>query len=124
VSAALKHGVSSHTFDQLRTHPEEFANTTIEFLQTKVNVIGVRLISITINEVAYAAGMQNSMLRKQEAQQIANARAVTVQGVVGMIKDCIKEFDSVLSVDDKSKLASNMLLFLTSNQNMNSVKLF
>jgi SPFH domain / Band 7 family len=81
--AVLKRVISQFPYDSdnpdlpcLRKEPQAVSALMKETLQDRVKVAGVRIESFAINELSYAPEIAHSMLRRQQAGALIEARQV------------------------------------------------
>lgn len=98
-------------------------------LQDRVVDAGVDIIETRITDLAYAAEIAESMLRRQQAEAIVAARKKIVEGAVLMVQDAIDrleagndDHDAIrLDEDRKATFAANLMTVIASDQPTNPV---
>lgn len=125
--AALRSIVRQYPYDgfnndaekSLQGSSQEVADRLKEEIQSKVHIAGLEIIEARITHLAYAPEIASAMLQRQQAAAIIDARAMIVDGAVGMVEMALKELDKsdMVSLDDERKAAmiSNLLVVLCAN---------
>lgn len=98
---------------------QEVANRIKEEIQSKVDVAGIEVLEARITHLAYAPEIASAMLQRQQARAIVDARAMIVDGAVGMVEMALTELEktSIVELDEERKAAmvSNLLVVLCGN---------
>lgn len=109
----------------LRGSSEEVARRIKEEIQEKVKVAGLEVIEARITYLAYAPEIAAVMLQRQQASAIIDARAMIVDGAVGMVKMALEKLDEdgIVDLDEERKAAmvSNLLIVLCGNHDAQPV---
>ena len=125
--AALRSIVRQYPYDgfnndaekSLQGSSQEVADRLKEEIQSKVHIAGLEILEARITHLAYAPEIASAMLQRQQAAAIIDARAMIVDGAVGMVEMALKELDKsdMVSLDDERKAAmiSNLLVVLCAN---------
>ncbi len=127
--AALRNLVMKFPYDSpddsiisLITHTEEISELLKEEVQSRLNMAGVEIIETRISHLAYAAEIAVSMLKRQQASAIIDARKKIVDGAVGMVESALTTIEAkdlaVFNPDRKAQLVSNLLVVLCSEQSV------
>jgi hypothetical protein len=115
--AVLKRVISQFPYDSetsdvacLRREPQVVSALMMETLQDRVRVAGVRIESFAINELSYAPEIAHSMLKRQQAGALIEARQVCLQQIHCWLLDipCSPSFFVICTFE----------MFLTSPCNM------
>lgn len=105
--------VESHS---LRGHIKEIAEQLKSELHDRMQQAGVEVQEARISKLAYAPEIASAMLQRQQAGAIIAARAMIVEGAVGMVEhalEMLKEKNIVeLDVERKAAMVSNLLVVL------------
>ena len=103
----------------LRGSTETVANRIKEEIQSKVSDAGIEIIDARITYLAYAPEIAASMLQRQQASALIDARKMIVDGAVGMVELALEKLkdDGVVDLDEERKAAmvSNLLVVLCGN---------
>ena len=103
----------------LRGSTETVANRIKEEIQNKVKEAGIEIIDARITYLAYAPEIAASMLQRQQASALIDARKMIVDGAVGMVELALEKLkdDGVVDLDEERKAAmvSNLLVVLCGN---------
>ncbi len=125
--AALRAIVRQYPYDgfnndaekSLQGSSQEVADRLEEEIQAKVEMAGLEIIEARITHLAYAPEIASAMLQRQQAAAIIDARAMIVDGAVGMVELALKQLESsdMVELDDERKAAmiSNLLVVLCAN---------
>ena len=104
----------------LRGSSLEVADQLRQGLQEKVNISGLEISEVKITHLAYAPEIAASMLQRQQASAVIDARKLIVEGAVGMVKMALNQLkeEDVVILDDERKAAmvSNLLVVLCGNK--------
>jgi regulator of protease activity HflC (stomatin/prohibitin superfamily) len=125
--AALRAIVRQYPYDNFNNDAEkslqgssqEVADRLKEAIQTKAVLAGLEIMEARITHLAYAPEIASAMLQRQQAAAIIDARAMIVDGAVGMVDMALKELEKSKNVDmsdeQKAALVSNLLVVLCAN---------
>ena len=124
---AVRHIASSYPYDSrgtdamsLRGNADEITGKLTAELTDRVAAAGVHVIETRLTRLSYAPEIAQAMLRQQAASAVVGARAVIVEGAVGMVKMALERLDeeNVVELDEERKAAmvSNLLVVLCSEQ--------
>lgn len=104
----------------LRGSSQEIAVRICEAIQEKAEIAGLEIIEARITHLAYAPEIAAAMLQRQQASAIVDARALIVQGAVGMVHQALNQLNEtgVVNLDEERKAAmvSNLLVVLCGNR--------
>lgn len=91
-----------------------------EEIQSKVDQAGLEIVDARITYLAYAPEIASAMLQRQQASAIIDARAMLVDGAVGMVEMALDSLceRGVVELDEERKAAmvSNLLVVLCGKQ--------
>ena len=89
-------------------------------LNERVDVAGVTIDEARISHLAYAPEIASSMLRRQQAEAVLEARAKIVHGAVSMVESALQQLSErdIVVLDDERKAAmvSNLLVVLCADR--------
>lgn len=109
----------------LRGSSETVARRIRDEIQEKVQVAGLEVVDARITYLAYAPEIASTMLRRQQASAIIDARAMIVDGAVSMVEMALKQLEEsqVIDLDEERKAAmvSNLLVVLCGSQDAQPV---
>lgn len=104
----------------LSSHTAEIADKLRGEIQERLAKAGVKVLEARISHLAYAPEIASAMLRRQQANAIISARAMIVEGAVGMVHMALAELakGGVVELDEerKASMVSNLLVVLCSEQ--------
>ena len=123
--AVLKQVVSQYTYDQLKTDTEGVNGQLQQAMQLLVDVAGVRIERMALNDLSYAPEVAASMLKKQQAYALIEARTLIVRGAVEIAKDAVRLLEAdgdgaqglTLTTDQKVKIVTNLLTVTCAENN-------
>lgn len=88
-------------------------------IQERVVEAGIEIIEARITYLAYAPEIAAVMLQRQQASVVVDARAMIVDGAVGMVKLALEKLneDGIVELDEERKAAmvSNLMVVLCGN---------
>ena len=109
----------------LRGSTETVAKRIKDEIQSKVVTAGIEIIDARITYLAYAPEIAASMLQRQQASALIDARKMIVDGAVGMVEMALEKLkgDGVIDLDEERKAAmvSNLLVVLCGNKDAQPV---
>jgi regulator of protease activity HflC (stomatin/prohibitin superfamily) len=89
-------------------------------LGERVMVAGVTIDEARISHLAYAPEIASSMLRRQQAEAVLEARAKIVHGAVSMVESALQQLSErdIVKLDDERKatMVSNLLVVLCADR--------
>lgn len=104
----------------LRGSSAQVAERIREKIQEKVQAAGLEVLEARITYLAYAPEIAAVMLQRQQASAIIDARAMIVDGAVGMVQMALDKLsdNDVVELDEERKAAmvSNLLVILCGNR--------
>jgi regulator of protease activity HflC (stomatin/prohibitin superfamily) len=103
----------------LRSGHEQVTKNLMEEMHDRLFRAGIEVEDARITTLSYASEIANAMLKRQQAEAIISAREKIVQGAVSIVGHAINSLHENkivdLSNEEKSKLVSNMLIVLCSD---------
>lgn len=103
----------------LKKESPEIIDALTRQLQTQVWNGGVQILLVRLNDLTYAPEIAQSMLLRQQAQAMVDARRTLVEGAVATVKDGLEHLEAAglrLSPDRRAHLASNLTLLLCAGE--------
>jgi regulator of protease activity HflC (stomatin/prohibitin superfamily) len=104
----------------LRGSSQEVAEKLKVEIQSRVEIAGLEILEARITHLAYAPEIAAAMLQRQQASAIIAARALIVDGAVGMVEMALKKLSEkdIVHLDEERKAAmvSNLLVVLCSER--------
>jgi regulator of protease activity HflC (stomatin/prohibitin superfamily) len=104
----------------LRADGDKVGEMLREKLNGRVRVAGVEIDESRLSHLAYAPEIASSMLRRQQADAVLEARAKIVQGAVSMVESALQQLSErdIVHLDDERKAAmvSNLLVVLCADR--------
>ncbi|GHU52043.1 membrane protein [Clostridia bacterium] len=127
--SALRNTVRLYPYDihdgggdesSLRGSSLEVAQKIQKEIQEKVEPAGLEIVEARITHLAYAPEIAASMLQRQQASAIIDARQMIVDGAVGMVEMALAKLSEkkIVNLDEERKAAmvSNLLVVLCGNK--------
>ena len=109
----------------LRGNPDEITQALRQEVQARLQVAGVEVVESRLSYLAYAPEIAQVMLRRQQAQAIIAARQQIIEGALSMVEMSLRRLSEqrLLELDQATKAAmvNNLLVVLTSEQNIQPV---
>jgi regulator of protease activity HflC (stomatin/prohibitin superfamily) len=102
---------ATHTIS-LKSETGAVAREMRELLQAKVESAGAQVASFELSDLSYAPEIAPSMLVRQQAQALVDARRVIVDGAVQIVHhavELLEEKGHKLPAGEESRLVSNLL---------------
>ncbi|MCL2164227.1 MAG: SPFH domain-containing protein [Oscillospiraceae bacterium] len=104
----------------LRGSSQEVASKLKDEIQSKVDIAGLEIIEARITHLSYAQEIAASMLQRQQASAIIDARQMIVDGAVSIVEMALNKLNEndVVHLDEERKAAmvSNLLVVLCGNK--------
>ena len=103
----------------LKKESPEIIDALTRQLQTQVWSGGVQILLVRLNDLTYAPEIAQSMLLRQQAQAMVDARRTLVEGAVATVKDGLERLEGAglrLSPERRTQLASNLTLLLCAGE--------
>ncbi len=104
----------------LRGNTEEIAEQLQTEIQGRLQKAGLEVLEARITHLAYAPEIASSMLQRQQASAIVEAKEKIVEGAVGMVQMALDSLSSrgIVDLDEERKaaLVSNLLVVLCSDR--------
>ncbi len=104
----------------LRADGEKVGEMLQARLQERVGIAGLAVDEARLSHLAYAPEIASSMLRRQQAEAVLEARAKIVTGAVSMVESALQQLSErdIVTLDDERKAAmvSNLLVVLCADR--------
>ena len=104
----------------LRGNTEEIAEQLQTEIQGRLQKAGLEVLEARITHLAYAPEIASSMLQRQQAGAIVEAKEKIVEGAVGMVQMALDSLSSrgIVDLDEERKatMVSNLLVVLCSDK--------
>ncbi|MBK7586269.1 MAG: SPFH domain-containing protein [Myxococcales bacterium] len=103
----------------LKKESAEIIHALASQLRGQVQAAGVDIRLIRLNDLAYAPEIAQSMLLRQQAQALVDARRTLVEGALDTVKDALEtlaRLGIVLPEPSRNFLASNLTLLLCAGE--------
>jgi regulator of protease activity HflC (stomatin/prohibitin superfamily) len=127
IETALREITSHFAYDHgdeaeptLRADADKVGAMLRDKLNERVSVAGVLIDESRLSHLAYAPEIASSMLRRQQAEAILDARQKIVAGAVSMVESALHQLSEreIVHLDDERKAAmvSNLLVVLCADR--------
>jgi regulator of protease activity HflC (stomatin/prohibitin superfamily) len=104
----------------LRADGEKVGEMLQAKLQERIAIAGLAVDEARLSHLAYAPEIASSMLRRQQAEAVLEARAKIVTGAVSMVESALQQLSErdIVALDDERKAAmvSNLLVVLCADR--------
>lgn len=101
----------------LKKESNDVSREFVAELQEAVNPAGVQILSVRLNDLTYAPEIAQSMLMRQQAMALIDARKTIVEGAVEIVRDAVDRLDKAgmkLNPIEHDALVCNLLVVLCS----------
>ena len=120
-TAVLKTTASQYPYESdgaasLKTHSLQIGREMVAALQQRVNVAGVLVVDMLLNELSYAPEIAVAMLQRQQAEALVDARTLIVRGAVEIVRNATTQLQQngiEMDATEKARLVSNLLCVIT-----------
>jgi len=124
---AVRHIAAQYPYDSfntaqlvsLRGNADEVASELMQTLQSRLRVAGVEVIETRLTHLAYAPEIASAMLQRQQASAIVAARALIVEGAVGMVELALRELEQKgieLDGERRAAMVNNLMVSIVSDR--------
>lgn len=109
----------------LRDNNDEVNEKLKETVQKRLDKVGIEVLEVRLNHIAYAPEIAAAMLQRQQASAIIAARKIIVEGAVSMVDLALQELakKKIVSLSEKTKaeIVGNLLVVLCGDKNAQPV---
>jgi regulator of protease activity HflC (stomatin/prohibitin superfamily) len=125
--AVLKQVASKYPYEaaddghSLKAEAEAIGEEMVRSLQAKVEAAGTRILSYELSDLSYAPEIAQSMLVRQQAQALVDARKIVVDGAVEIVNDSVGRLaERGLGLDEsqRARLITNLLTVICGDANV------
>uniref|UniRef100_A0A7S3LK89 Band 7 domain-containing protein n=1 Tax=Aplanochytrium stocchinoi TaxID=215587 RepID=A0A7S3LK89_9STRA len=110
--AILKQVVGQYSYDDLKLESDSVSAQLKMTLKPELDIAGVLVSSMRLNELNYAPEIAGSMLKKQQAAALIEARHLIVEGAVEIAQTAVSNLEKAgLTMNDQERIGivSNIL---------------
>jgi len=122
---AAKYPYDSDTTDSLRGSTGDIAGELVTELQSKLSTAGIVIEEVKLTHLAYAPEIASSMLKRQQAEAVLQARKYLVENALSIVDTVMEHFEAKgivnITDDKKADVINNLLVTLTSDQDAEPV---
>lgn len=125
-STVLKSVCSRYPYESKHAHEpclkkesEEIINALSVQLQKQVDAAGIEIVLVRLNDLTYAPEIAQSMLLRQQAQALVDARRTLVEGAVETVREGLTRLAAMgihLSPERTQQLVGNLTLLLCAGE--------
>lgn len=109
---ASKYPYESPSGHSLKAEAQSIGEEMVTLLQAKVDTAGTEVLAFELSDLSYAPEIAQSMLVRQQAQALVDARKIVVEGAVEIVHEAIHQLEGKglgLADGERSRLVSNLL---------------
>jgi regulator of protease activity HflC (stomatin/prohibitin superfamily) len=115
--AVLKQVASKYPYESrdgvsLKNEASRIGIELVETLQAKVAPAGTKVISFELSDLSYAPEIAQSMLIRQQASALVDARKIIVEGAVEIVNEAVQLLEKrglSLAGENRERLVANLL---------------
>lgn len=115
--AVLKQVASKYPYESpdghsLKAEAQIIGAEMVRSLQAKVDPCGTEVLAFELSDLSYAPEIAQSMLVRQQAQALVDARKIVVEGAVEIVYEAIQQLQAKglgLEHSEQSRMVSNLL---------------
>ena len=103
----------------LKVESDEVTQSFIKELQEAVNAAGIKVLNVRLNDLTYAPEIAQSMLMRQQAMALIDARKTIVEGAVEIVRDAVDRLQKAeldMTHEERERLISNLLVVICSGE--------
>ncbi len=118
-SSQFPYESSDHSEPCLKVENDEVTRSFISELQEAVNAAGIRVLGVRLNDLTYAPEIAQSMLMRQQALALIDARKTIVEGAVEIVRDAVDRLQKAelhMTDSEREQLISNLLVVIYSGE--------
>lgn len=118
-SSQFPYESADHSEACLKVESEEVTQSFVTELQEAVDAAGIRVLSVRLNDLTYAPEIAQSMLMRQQALALIDARKTIVDGAVEIVRDAVDKLQAAelkMSDHEREALISNLLVVICSGE--------
>ncbi|OFO46308.1 SPFH domain-containing protein [Corynebacterium sp. HMSC073D01] len=123
--SALRHVTTNYTYTQLSNSTDQISGEIANEVAARAALAGVEIIEARISTLAYAPEIAQSMLQRQQASAIVDARETIVEGAVTMVESALDQLEKKdiveLDPERRAQMVSNLLVVLCSDNHTQPV---
>ncbi len=124
-AVAARHPYDSVDKPSLRGNAEEITTELVAELNQKLATAGILVEEVKLSHLAYAQEIASSMLKRQQAVAVMEARKYLVENatkiVEGIVENFAKNGIANISDDKKADIMSRIIITLVSDKDVNPV---
>jgi len=118
-SSQFPYESSDHSEPCLKVESDEVTMSFIKELQDAVAAAGIKVLNVRLNDLTYAPEIAQSMLMRQQAMALIDARKTIVEGAVEIVRDAVdrlEKADLQMTHEERERLVSNLLVVICSGE--------
>lgn len=102
----------------LRAETVEIATRMRDALQARCAVAGVHIESFSVNELSYAPEIASTMLKRQQAEALVEARKKIVEGAKEIAKEVLQDVGQEMNREERTRMLSDLLVVLVGDKDV------
>jgi len=121
IAALYPYESSSPSEPSLKTEASQISQIMIQRLQKKTSPCGVKILDFAMTDLSYAPEIAQSMLVRQQAEALIDARTMIVQGAVDIAHSAAKQLGDrgvAMTSSEKSRMVSNLMCIICGDANV------
>ncbi len=118
-SSQFPYESADHSSPCLKVENDEVTQSFISELQEAVNASGIKVLGVRLNDLTYAPEIAQSMLMRQQAMALIDARKTIVEGAVEIVRDAVDRLEKAelhMTHEERERLISNLLVVICSGE--------
>lgn len=119
VSSKFPYESADEQISCLKKESDVVTQAFVEELQEAILAAGVKVLGFRLNDLTYAPEIAQSMLMRQQAMALIDARKTIVDGAVQIVRDAVGQLQAEgfeLDAANRDQLVSNLLVVLCSGE--------
>ncbi len=119
VSSNFPYESGDEATECLKKESDVVTQAFISELQDAIDAAGVKVLGFRLNDLTYAPEIAQSMLMRQQAMALIDARKTIVDGAVLIVRDAVGQLQAEgfeLGAAERDQLVSNLLVVLCSGE--------
>ena len=118
-SSQFPYESADHSEPCLKVESDEVTRSFIAELQEAVMAAGIKVLNVRLNDLTYAPEIAQSMLMRQQAMALIDARKTIVEGAVEIVRDAVDRLEKAelnMTHEERERLISNLLIVICSGE--------
>jgi regulator of protease activity HflC (stomatin/prohibitin superfamily) len=119
VASTFPYETADETRPCLKKESPVVTKAFIAELQEAVNPAGIEVLNLRLNDLTYAPEIAQSMLMRQQAMALVDARKTIVEGAIEIVRDAVDRLNKAgleLETAQRDELVGNLLVVICSGE--------